>query len=68
MTDKTPGYNRRLTIFFTHSNGRKMAYRWSPLQMRAFRMPLAEAELAQASETADIVCCHPLRPCTCKKG
>jgi hypothetical protein len=66
---KTPGYNCRLEIFFTHTNGRKVAYRFSRFQFRAFRMPLAEAELAQATGTADILHCHPMRPCeTCRNA
>lgn len=59
----TPGYNRRLAIFFTISgSGKRTAYRWSPIQMRAFRIPLAEAEVMQATETADVIPGHPMRP------
>lgn len=66
---KTPGYNYRLAIFFTHHNGRKVAYRWSMWQIRAFRIPLAEAEIMQATGTADMLHCHPMRPCdTCKSA
>jgi len=65
-TAKTPGYNRRLVIFFTHGrNGRKMAWYWSAYQMRAFRVPLADAEMWKATEQADFIPCHPMRPCTC---
>ena len=66
---KTPGYNHRLEIFFAHQSGRKVAYRFSRMQFRAFRMPLADAELAQATGTADFIHCHPMRPCeTCRKA
>jgi len=65
----TPGYNSRLTIFFTTSaRGRRLAWYWSPVQLRAFRLPLDAAEIMRATETADVVCCHPLRPHTCAKA
>ena len=63
----TPGYNRRLAIFFTLQSGRKVAYRYSPMQFRAFRIPLDDAEIMKATETADVICCHPMRPHTCGK-
>lgn len=66
---RTPGYNRRLEIFFTtRRNGRKAAYYWSAWQFRAFPLPLADAEIMAATETADVLCCHPLRPHTCGKA
>jgi len=65
----TPGYNRRLTIFFASDrNGRKVAYYFSHFQFRAFRLPLADAEIMRATETADVVCCHPMRPHSCGKA
>jgi hypothetical protein len=58
----TPGYNRRIGIFFDLDlNGRRRAYRWSPLQLRAFPMPLDEADWLIAEETADHLSCHPLK-------
>ena len=69
QTAKTPGYNCRLTIFFAATkSGKPRAYYWSAWQLRAFPLPLAEAEIMRASETADVICCHPLRPCTHKEG
>lgn len=62
-TTKTPGFNCRLGIFFDHDkNGRKVAYRWGGRQMRAFRMPLADAELFIATDQADLLDGHPLKP------
>lgn len=62
-TQNTPGYNTRIAIFFTTDrNGRKVAYRWSGMQVRAFRMQLAEAELLVATEAATLLDGHPLRP------
>lgn len=56
----TPGYNRRLEIFFTTSkSGKRLAYRWSCFQLRAFRIPLADAEIMQATGTADMLPGHP---------
>jgi hypothetical protein len=65
MTAKTPtpGYNRRLQIFFTTSKaGKPLAYRWSGLQFRAFRIPLDDADIMRATGTADVLPGHPLRP------
>lgn len=63
---RTPGYNRRVAIFFTtNERGKRLAYRWSPLQLRAFRLSLVDAEVMRATETADVLCCHPMRPHTC---
>ena len=61
-TQVTPGYNCRLEIFFTTSKrGQRLAYRWSPRQFRAFRIPLDEAEIMRATETADVLPGHPMR-------
>lgn len=61
-TNKTPGYNSRLEIFFsTDKRGRKLAHRWSTRQMRAFRMPLADAELFVATGAADEIPGNPLK-------
>lgn len=50
---KTPGYNTHLEIFFSvDKRGRKLAHYWSTRQLRAFRMPLAEAELLVATGQA----------------
>jgi hypothetical protein len=58
----TPGYSYRLTIFFAaDKHGRKVAYRWSWLAGRAIRISLADAEIMQATGTAAVTCCHPLR-------
>lgn len=58
----TPGYNTHLYIFFQNDkNGRKIAYRWSHWQMRAFRMGLAEAELFVAQGQATQLSGHPLK-------
>ena len=65
----TPGYNCRLTIFFaTQRGGRKVAYYWAASAFRAIRLPLADAEIMRATGTADVICCHPMRPCTCVKA
>jgi len=59
----TPGYNCRLAIFFTTTkHGERIAYRWSYPQMRAFRIPLADAEIMRATETANVIPGHPMRP------
>jgi hypothetical protein len=59
----TPGYNCRLAIFFGATRaGRPAAYRWSPRQLRAFRIPLADAEIMRANGTADVIPGHPLKP------
>jgi len=59
----TPGYSTRLAIFFDHDkHGRKVAYRWSGMQLRAFRMKLAEAETLIAQGLADLIDGHPLKP------
>lgn len=68
-TTKTPGYNRRLEIFFTTTKaGKPRAWYWSAWQFRAFPLPLADAEIMRATETADVICCHPMRPHTCGKA
>ena len=62
-TENTPGYNRRLEIFFTTSKrGQRLAYYWSPRQFRAFRISLDAAEIMRATETADVISGHPMRP------
>lgn len=59
----TPGYNTRLAVFFDHDrNGRKLAFYWSRLGMRAIRMPLADAELFVATGQADDIGGHPFKP------
>lgn len=61
-TANTPGFNCRLAVFFDHDkHGRKLAFRWSPMQFRAFRMPLADAELFVATEAADLLPGHPMK-------
>lgn len=58
----TPGYNYRISIFFkTDRNGRKVAYHWSGRQMRAWRMPLADAEMFLAQDLADQIDGHPMQ-------
>ncbi len=59
----TPGFNRRLQVFFSHDkHGRKTAFRWSPLQMRALRMKVADAEAFVAQDQADLLDGHPHKP------
>lgn len=59
-TEATPGYNTRLSIYFTTTRkGQRVAFRYSWLQMRAFRMPLAEAELLIATDQADQIDGNP---------
>lgn len=61
-TTNTPGYNTRLAIFFApDKNGRKVAYRWSGRQMRAFRMRLADAEMFIATDAATLLAGHPMK-------
>jgi hypothetical protein len=61
-TQKTPGYNCRLEIFFTTDRrGRKIAHRWSTMQLRSFRMSLAEAELLVATGAADEIAGNPFK-------
>jgi hypothetical protein len=60
---KTPGYNCHLDIFFsTAKNGRKLAHYFSRSQMRAFRMPLADAELFVATGQATEISGNPMKP------
>lgn len=62
-TQNTPGYNRHLEIFFaTDKRGNRRAYYWSTGQMRSFPLPLADAEIMQATGTADVLCCKPFQP------
>ena len=59
----TPGFNCRLAVFFSHDkHGRKTAFRWSWMQMRALRMKVADAEMFVANDTADLLDGHPLKP------
>lgn len=59
---KTPGYNCRIGIFYDlDKRGRRIAYRWSRLGMRAIRMPLAEADALIAQGGADHLPCHPIK-------
>jgi len=62
---KTPGYNCRLRIWFTVQAGRKVAYYWAPQATRAIRLSPDKAEIMKATGTADVICCHPMRPHTC---
>lgn len=61
-TTNTPGFNCRLSIYFTTAHsGRRMAFRYSWRQMRAFRMPVADAELFIAQGQADRMDGHPMK-------
>jgi hypothetical protein len=61
--EPTPGYNCRLTIWFqTTRSGRPTAWYWSYGAFRAIRLPLADAELMRATDTADVIPGHPFRP------
>lgn len=54
MVEKTPGFNTRISIAFTtDKNGKPLAYRWSSLQMRWFRMPYDKAKVLVATNSAD---------------
>ena len=56
-TTTTP---RTVEIFFqTDRNGRRVAYRWSRMQFRSFRIGLDEAELLIATELAIVLPGHP---------
>lgn len=58
----TPGYGYRIEIFFkADRNGRKVAYHWSARQLRAWRMPLADAEMFIAQDLADEIDGHPMQ-------
>ncbi len=64
MTDQpnTPGFNVHLSVFFQLDRRlRRVAYRWSPTQMRAFRMSLADAESFVAQGFATDIGGHPLK-------
>lgn len=62
-TAKTPGYDHRLEIWFsTTKRGQKVAHFFSSRAFRAFRLPLADAELFIALGQADQVAGHPFRP------
>jgi hypothetical protein len=69
VTRPTPGYNCRLTIWFTTpaKGGRRRAWYWSFGATRAIPLRLADAELFIAQDQADQTCCHPLRPHSCGK-
>jgi len=59
---KTPGYNRRLAIFFDlDRNGKRRAYYWSAMQMRSFPIGLAKADQFIAEDAADHLPCHPIK-------
>lgn len=59
----TPGFNTHLEIYFSADrNGRKLAHRYSRYQMRAFRMPLADAELFVATGQATEISGNPIKP------
>jgi hypothetical protein len=59
---KTPGFNYHLEMYFsTDKHGRKLAHRWSNYQMRAFRMPLADAELFVATGQATEIPGNPFK-------
>lgn len=63
-TQKTPGYNSRIAIFFqSDKNGRKLAYYWSGRcgYGRAIRMSLKNAEMFVAQDLADLLPGHPLK-------
>jgi hypothetical protein len=62
MLPNTPGYRVRLMIFFKVEGETRVAYRWSPLAMRAIRVPLADALLWKAGDLADVIPGHPLKP------
>ena len=58
----TPGFNCHLEIFFsTDKHGRKLAHRFSRSQFRAFRMPLADAELFVAQGQATEIPGNPMK-------
>ena len=60
-TKATPGYNTRISVYFTTSRkGQRAAWHFSWPQMRAFRMPLAEAELLVAQDLADVLDSNPM--------
>jgi len=60
---KTPGYNHRIAIWFqTTRRGQRTAWYWSFAAFRAIRLPLADAELMAATDTADVIPCHPFKP------
>jgi len=60
---KTSGYNTRLGVWFqTTRTGRRTAWYFSWSAMRAFRLPVADAEIWIAGDLADQTCGHPLRP------
>lgn len=59
----TPGFNQHLEIWFKNDRrGRKQAWYWSRAAMRAFRLPLADAELFVAQDQATKVDGHPFQP------
>jgi hypothetical protein len=56
---RTPGFNRRLTIYFsTDRRGQRRAY-YVGSMMRAFPLPVADAETFIANDTADKIAGHP---------
>ena len=58
----TPGYRERISIYFEiNKAGKKIAYRWSASQSRAFRMGLAEAELLVAQDLATEITGNPVK-------
>jgi len=59
----TPGYSYRIAIWFQVTRrGERTAWYWSYAAFRAIRLPLADAELMQATDTADVIDGHPFRP------
>lgn len=58
---------RKQVWFQTNANGRKVAYRFSPQQMRSFRVSVTEAEMQVATGEATQACCNPMALCQHRK-
>lgn len=57
-----PRVTCHLSVFFqSDRHGRKVAYRWSGQQMRAFRMRLTDAEVFVAQGLATDIGHHPMK-------
>lgn len=59
---KTPGFNCRLSIWFTtDKNHKRVAFQWNNRCRRAVRISVTDADLFIAQGQADQISGHPMR-------
>lgn len=62
MTTTQPTRPNTAIFFETSRKGQRLAYRWSPMQLRSFRVSLATAELSIAQGLAFEIPSNPMKP------